>query len=68
MTVIARIEDLHVARERFGGYCVNGTSKWFERHGLSFRVFIRHGYPTERLRVDELGSRVADIAEERVLK
>lgn len=66
--VIAGVEDLRVARERFGGYCTRGSSAWFASHGLSFREFLQNGYPASRLRVDDLGNRVADIAEERAVK
>ena len=66
--VIAKSEDLHTARDRFGGYCVRGTDAWFARHGLSLREFLQNGYPVSKLRVDELGNRVADIAEERAAR
>lgn len=63
--VIANGDDLRTARATFGGYCASGTSAWFKRHGLSFRKFMTVGLPAESLKVDELGRRVAAIAEER---
>lgn len=66
--VIATGDDLREARARFGGYCASGTSAWFKRHGLSFRKFMTVGLPAEDLMVDDLGRRVAEIAEQRVNK
>lgn len=30
---------------RRAGHCVSGARRWFERHGLDFRHFLKHGIP-----------------------
>jgi hypothetical protein len=66
--IVVTAADLRQARERFGGLCVSGTSRWFTRHGLSFRHFMQHGYPESKVAIDDFGKRVALIARERLSK
>ncbi len=35
------------------GYCVSGTRRWFEAHGLDFADFKRNGIRTEDLLATE---------------
>lgn len=64
--LMVRSEHLHEARRRHGGYCVRGVGPWFERHGMTLRHFLQHGYPIEQIEAikDEFGLRVARIARE----
>lgn len=45
------------------GFCIGGSRTWFARHGLDWRVFIRHGLPEEQfLATDALGKALVDWA------
>lgn len=35
------------------GYCLAGSKKWFERHEIDFRAFIREGVEVSRLPADD---------------
>ena len=49
---------------RQAGYCVNGSRVFFERYGLDWRRFIKHGLPAEQFEQtgDAMARRVAEIA------
>lgn len=59
---IIRIDDIRLA-----GHCVRGAGKWFERHGLNFREFIKNGLPADQFIAagDALAQRVVDRKKER---
>lgn len=52
---------------RVGGYCVDGSRRWFEAQQLDFRDFIRNGIDVETVRPidDPIVRRCIQIAEER---
>lgn len=39
-----RIHDVRAA-----GFCVTGTRRWFDRHDLDFRQFLREGIDADTL-------------------
>ena len=56
------IRDLRAAR-----YCLAGVRPWFQRHGLNWQDFLKHGIDPERLRAtdDALVEPVIQVAETR---
>lgn len=66
--MIITVEHIRIARERHGGYCVNGMEAWFKSHDMTLREFLQHGYPLERIAAvgDEMSRRVVAIAIEKV--
>jgi hypothetical protein len=59
------IHDLRAA-----GFCVSGIKTHYDRLGLdvSFRDFVRHGYPLEKARLveDAHAKRAVEKADERI--
>ena len=49
------------------GLCVNGTRKWFARHDLDFRAFLREGLDADTLLAtgDAMAQRVVEHARQR---
>jgi hypothetical protein len=58
------VEHLRIARARHGGYCTKGMGRWFARHGLDLRHFLKNGYPVETIAAlnDAFGNKVVAIA------
>ena len=46
------------------GFCVAGTRRWFDRHDLDFRHFLREGMEADTLRgiEDAMAQRVIESA------
>jgi hypothetical protein len=47
-----------------GGFCLRGARAWFERHGLDWRAFVRHGVDAGVLKAtgDPMAQAVVDHA------
>lgn len=41
---MAQVRPIHGQRV---GLCVSGQRRWFARHGLDFRAFVKDGLPEE---------------------
>lgn len=50
MSDMSRINPEDVQR---AGYCLAGSKKWFERHEIDFRTFIREGVAVDKLPADD---------------